>query len=422
MAIKTTFATSLAAALLGLACTGATAQQAKGPDLKIGVMFPLSGPMALIGNEALQAAQVARDMINERGGIRGRPVTFAVADAPGPTQGNAESTRLVVREKVPLIAGTYASSIALAASEVTEREGALYWETIAVADRITTRGYRNIVRLTFNATMMGEAAADFTAELAGKLGRKPGELKVAVISEDSEFGQSVGDAAANRVKAAGLKLVANERYSRTVTDLSSLVLTLKAAAPDVVIATSYLNDGILIVRQMRELDVDVGAFVGIGTGYALPDFLSATGANAEGIFDVDAPASPNVSNLPAPTQKLYGEFLDRFKTLAKRDPGPLALISFGGFWTLFTEVLPKADPINVANLRKAAYAIDLPGGSLLTGAGVKLKPEGDRDQGQNTRALISVMQWQKGRLETVWPKAVSQSEAVSVPLKPWSQR
>ena len=59
-----------------------------------------------------------REMFNERGGANGKNVTFAVADAPGPTQGNAEATRLVVRENVPLIAGTYASSIALAASEV----------------------------------------------------------------------------------------------------------------------------------------------------------------------------------------------------------------------------------------------------------------------------------------------------------------
>lgn len=416
------FTSLLRTALAGLSIAG-LATAALSEDLKIGVMFPLSGPMALIGNEAYQAAQVAREMINERGGIKGRPVVFAVADAPGPTQGNAEATRLVIREKVPLIAGTYASSIALAASEVTEREGALYWETIAVADRLTTRGYKNIVRLTFNATMMGEAAADFSKEtLAAKLGKKQDDVKVAVISEDSEFGQSVGDAAAARVKANGMKLVANERYSRTVSDLSSLVLSLKAAGPDVIIATSYLNDGILFVRQMRELDLNVGALVGIGTGYALPDFLAATGANAEGIFDVDAPASPNVSNLPEATQKLYGEFLGRFKALAKRDPGPLALISFGGFWTLFTEVLPKVETMTIADLRRAAYAVDLPTGALLTGAGVKLKPEGDKDRGQNTRALISVMQWQKGRLETVWPKAVSQADPVSVPLKPWAER
>lgn len=404
----------------GLLMNGVAAQAED--DLKIGVMFPLSGPMALIGNEAYQAAQVARDMFNERGGAHGRKIAFAVADAPGPTQGNAEATRLVVREKVPLIAGTYASSIALAASEVTEREGVLYWETIAVADKFTGRNYKNVVRLTFQASMMGEAAADFTKDLASKFGKTPEEMKVAVISEDSEFGQSVGDAAASRVEANGMKLVANERYSKTVTDLSSLILSLKAAGPDVVIATSYLNDGVLFVRQARELDFDMGALVGIGTGYALPDFLEATGKNAEGIFDVDAPASPNVANLPPETQEVYAEFLKRFQAATDREPGPLALISFGGFWTLFNEVLAKAPDTSIDSLRKAAYDIDLPMGSLLTGAGVKLQPLGEKNQGQNTRALISVMQWQNDKLEVVWPDAIALESVKSVPLPKWSER
>jgi len=404
----------------GLLLNGAAAYAEE--DIKIGVMFPLSGPMALIGNEAYQAAEVAREMFNERGGANGKNVTFAVADAPGPTQGNAEATRLVVPENVPLIAGTYASSIALAASEVTEREGVLYWETIAVADKFTSRDYQNVVRLTFNASMMGETAADFTKDLASKLGKTPEELKVAVISEDSEFGQSVGQAAAERVEANGMQLVADERYNRTVTDLSSLILSLKSVAPDVVIATSYLNDGVLFVRQARELDFNIGALVGIGTGYALPDFLEATGKNAEGIFDVDGPASPNISNLPQETQEVYGEFLEKFRAATSRDPGPLALISFGGFWTLFNEVLAKAPDTSIDSLRKAAYEIDLPMGSLLTGAGVKLQPLGEPNQGQNTRAQLSVMQWQDGKLQVVWPEAIALEDIKSVPLEPWNQR
>jgi branched-chain amino acid transport system substrate-binding protein len=270
--------------------------------------------------------------------------------------------------------------------------------------------------------MMGETASDFAKELASKLGKEPKALRVAVVSEDSEFGQSVGDAAAARAKSLGLNVVANERYSRTVTDLSSLVLKLKANEPDVIIATSYLNDGVLFWRQARELDLNVGAMIGVGTGYALPDFLTATGKNAEGIFDVDGPISPNVAAMPEATRKLYTEFLERFKAKTKRDPGPLALISFGGFWTLFTDVIPKAGSTKLDALRKAAYAMDLPAGSLLTGAGVKLKPQGDPDQGQNTRSLPSLMQWQNGKLQVVWPKDVAGAEMTSVPLPKWSNR
>ncbi|MGE4368415.1 MAG: ABC transporter substrate-binding protein [Burkholderiaceae bacterium] len=386
-------------------------------ELKIGTLFPLSGPMALLGNEAFQAAQVAREMINEQGGVLGKQVVFATADAPSPTAANAEATRLIIREKVPLIAGSYASSIALAASEVSEREGVLYWETVAVADKITERNYKNIVRLTFNASMMGSTAAKFASELAGDLKKDPKDFRVAIISEDSEFGQSVGDAAAAEVKRLGMNLVANEHYSRTVTDLSSLVLTLKSKRPNAIIATSYLNDGILFWRQARELDLNVDAMIGIGTGYALPDFVKAMGATANGIFDVDAPSSLNVSALPEGTQKLYHEFFKRFKEKTQREPGPLAIISFGGFWTLFTKVIPDAGSMDPKALRASAAKLDLPEGSLLTGAGVKLD-----ETGQNTRALISVMQWQDQKLEVVWPKAIAPKSPIMVPLPAWDKR
>jgi branched-chain amino acid transport system substrate-binding protein len=386
-------------------------------DIKVGALFPLSGPMALLGNEAFQAAQVAREMINERGGVLGKQVSFATADAPDPTSANAEATRLIIREKVSVIAGSYSSALALAASEVAEREGVLYWETVAVADKITQRKYKNIVRLTFNASMMGATAAQFARELADRLKMDPKNFRVAIISEDSEFGQSVGDAAALNVKKLGMLLVANEHYSKSVTDLSSLVLNLKSKQPNVIIATSYLNDGIQFWRQARELDLNVDAMIGIGTGYALPDFLKAAGKSAEGIFDIDAPSSLNISALPAGTQKLYNEFLTRFRKKTSRDPGPLAYISFGGFWTLFTQVIPSAGSMKPDALRKAAAQLDLPQGSLLTGAGVKLD-----ETGQNTRALISVMQWQNQELQVVWPNDIATKKAIMLPLPAWSKR
>jgi len=409
--------TLLVVVLAAVSCIVVRPVGALAEPLRIGVVFPLSGPLALLGNEGLAAAKIARDMVNEKGGVKGKNIEFVVADAPDATAANAEATRLIIREKVKLIAGSYSSAVCLAASEVAEREGAIYWETIAVADKITTRGYKNIIRLTFNASMMGETAANFAKELAGRLKIPPKNLRVAIISEDSDFGSSVGDAAAKQVKALGLTLVENERYNRTLTDLSSLVLRLKASRADVVIATSYLNDGITFWRQARELDLNLKAMIGIGTGYALPDFQKSQGKYADGIFDVDAPVKPKIDGLLPATRKLYGEFQKRFVKQVGREPGPLALISFGGFYTLFTDVLPQAGSLDPAKVKAAALKLDLKKGSLLTGAGVKLN-----QNGQNTQALISVMQWQNQKLVVVWPDNIKTSNAIMVPLPEWSKR
>jgi branched-chain amino acid transport system substrate-binding protein len=300
---------------------------------------------------------------------------------------------------------------------VAEREGAIYWENIAVADKITNRGYKNIFRCSHSGSMMGASGADFAVAVAEKLGIPKKEFKVAVISEDSDFGSSVGDGAASKVKENGLKLVADERYSKNLTDYSSMVLRLKAKSPDAIIATSYLNDGITIWRQMRELDLNIKAMIGVGTGYALHDFLEAHGKYTEGIFNSDATMSVNKNALSAVAQDLIKEFIPRFKAAYKHDPGPLAGITLGYVWALLTEVLPKAGSMDVDKIRAAAHSIDKPLGSYPTGVGLKFD-----EKGQNVRTLLPMMQWQNGKLPVVWPEKYATAKIIMLPLPKWSGR
>jgi branched-chain amino acid transport system substrate-binding protein len=381
------------------------------------MMFPLSGPLALMGKESLNAAEVARDIINESGGLWGKKVEFVVVDTPDATAANTEVTRLIIKEGIKVIVGTYGSFLAMAASEVTEREGAIYWETISVANKITGRGYKYVFRLNHNATMMGETAVDYAKILTGMLKMKPQDFKVAVISEDSDFGMSVGDAAVKKVKALGMQMVGDERYSKNLTDLSSMVLKLKAAKPDCVIATSYLNDAIMFVKQSREQDFYLKALLGIGTGYALPDFIKALGKYADGTFDLDAPVGPKQAGLLPEAQQLYSQFLPRFKAIAGRDPGPLALICYGYTWALLKEVLPAAGSFDLDKIRAAALKLDKPVGSYPTGVGLKID-----ETGQNIRANQAVMQWQNQNLKVIWPDNLAVASPTMVPLPPWSKR
>jgi len=393
------------------------ANAASEKSVKIGIIFPMSGPMALLGGESFAAAEIAKEIVNERGGVLGKKVEYVVADAPDATAANTEATRLIIKEGVKLLMGTYSSSLCIAASEVAEREGVIYWELIAVADKITNRGYKNIVRLNFSSSMQGETAANFAKFVADKLGIRPNEFRVAIVSEDSDFGMSVGDGAIAKAKEIGLKLVGDERYSKNLTDFSSMVLKLKAANPHALIATSYLNDGITIWRQARELDLNLKAMIGIGQGYGLPDFIKAHGDNGNGVFSVDPPIKQKVEGFLQNTQKLYPVFLSRFKEKMKRDPGALALVSFSGAWTLMTEVLPKTGSVDPNKIRKVAHALDLPMGYYLTGGGVKLN-----DKGQNIRALVGVNQWQNKELQVAWPDNLATAKPIMIPLPKWSER
>src|SRR5262245_18331797 len=83
-------------------------------DIKIGVLEPFTGPWAKNGNESYVAMEIARDMINERGGIRGNKIAFIRGDAPDPSAGKSEAERIISQKGVKMINGRYALQLGIA--------------------------------------------------------------------------------------------------------------------------------------------------------------------------------------------------------------------------------------------------------------------------------------------------------------------
>src|SRR5437762_8361079 len=101
---------ALAALLVTLTALAAVTYGQSG-EYKIGVLEPLTGPLAGEGKRHLEGFEIVRDMINERGGVMGKKLVFTVADAPDPTAAASEATRLITREGVKIVTGTYSSRL-----------------------------------------------------------------------------------------------------------------------------------------------------------------------------------------------------------------------------------------------------------------------------------------------------------------------
>ena len=95
--------------------------QATSGEYRIGVLEPITGPLAFEGKRHMEGLEIVRDLINERGGIAGKQLTWVVGDAPDATAAANEATRLISQEGVRLIAGTLSSSLCVPASEVAAR-------------------------------------------------------------------------------------------------------------------------------------------------------------------------------------------------------------------------------------------------------------------------------------------------------------
>ena len=395
--------------------------------IRIGVLLPLTGPFAKNGLENWEAMQIARDMINERGGVNGRKIEYLQGDATNPNAAISETERLITKDGIKITTGSFASPIAIAVSQAAERQGVFHWETTGAAEIITRRGFKYTFQVGAPARKYGQAAVDFViADLAKRLKKPANELRIALLWENRAFGKSVGDGIRAYSETKGIKLVYDEGYDQTATDMTPIVQKLKDVKPDILIAISFPNDAILFQRKAKEFDLNVAAFIGVSAGYSSPDLRTSIGDMVNGLFVADFPPKVNPSVLRPETRKVAEEFYKRYEAKMKRAPAGHAAAGFSAIWALFTEVLPKAKTYEPDELRDIALKLDLPEGSLVNGSGIKFTnfdwPDDAKDAGQNLRASIGVWQWTKTGNEQVFPPKLATHEAADVPMPLWSKR
>ncbi len=389
--------------------------------LKIGVMYPMSGPLAYTGQQCMRGAKIARDMINEEGGVKGKKVEFVVGDSVSPKDAMAEAERLITIEKVPVISGGYSSSNSFAASDVCERHKTVFWITTGVGDPITSRGYKYIFQLNTRASQWGTTTSDFLAKtVAPKLGIKPKEFKLALIHEDSLFGTIIGDNCVKRAEELGLKVVERITYSHKTVDLSSEIAKLKAAGADGIVSIHYVNDGNLFYGQAKQMRLNAKVLVG-SVFFGLDQFQEKFGDLVNYVCVVDPPTRVEASKIEEPAAKVLTEFRKRFRENYEAAPGDPGFTAFCGTYVLLKHVLPKAKAFDSESIRKAALDLDLPELGTPFVFGVEFDEPPSKTAGANLKAFPVIMQWQDEKLLVVYPEKLA-SVPVKLPMPTWKER
>jgi branched-chain amino acid transport system substrate-binding protein len=402
-----------AAAVMSLDWTRA---RAEAETLRIGMIYDLTGPFAAGGSVASSVgAQIAIDLVNEKGGIGGKYKIAAVsADSQSkPDVAINEAERLISQEKIDIINGVYASSHAVPLSAKVEQQKKILWITTAVATAVFKhKNLHYVFRAQIHSDQYGQAFASFLTEHANaKLGIEPKDVKVALIHEDGPYGVGVAAADEAYSKQAGLQVVLKEGYSASTPDLSVLVTKIKRSRADVISHAGYNPDITLLLRQARENGLRFKMLFGNGAGYSQLDKLRAT-------FGTDIDNFCNIDPVPAQLldpSKLAPGIGDLIKTMVERykaktgatDVPPHCSMGFNQTWVLLNNVLPVAkekyggfDPEAV---RKAALDVDIPPGGTIQGYGVKFFPPDTPLSGQNERSTPVVMQNAGEHISVVWP-------------------
>ena len=416
-ATRRTWAAGAALFVLGLAAN-ASAQQ----TVKIGVIYPLSGNAASAGNYSKMASELGAEIVNNGNpelakilpfisaggglpGLKGAKIEVVIADNQGtPAAGANQTLRLITQEKVAAVIGTYQSGITETASAIAEKYGIPFLTPESVAANLTERGFKWFFRTT---PVAGDFAKAYSAFLKEQKAAGKKVDSIALVHENTEYGNSVSSVIADVFKTDGLNVTQNISYSANSTDVQPQVLQLKEKNPDAAIFISYTSDAILYTKTMKEQNWKPSILIADDAGFNDPKYVKEMGSQVEGLISRTSFAAGKPGSVAVICDELYkkktgGDGLD--------DTSGRGL---QGFFVL-VDAINRAGSTDPAKIQAALMATDLKKEQMVAGYnGVKFDAKG-----QNQLASSIVTQMRGGQYVPVWPKANATADLV-LPYKGW---
>jgi branched-chain amino acid transport system substrate-binding protein len=268
-------------ALLGLAITGC-----KKPDggsgsagdgaIKIGEYASLTGNEAAFGRSSHRGTELAIEELNKAGGVLGKKLQLLTEDDQS-KEGEASTvvTKLISRDNVVAVLGEVASGRSLEAGPICQQNKVPMVSPSSTNPRVTQVG-DYIFRVCFLDSFQGDALARFAINtLKAK--------KIAIMS-DVAAPYSVGLAEFFRQSFTkrGGTVVSEQKYSSRDTDFNAQLTAVKTTAPDAIFVPGYYQEAGLIIRQARQLGINVPLFG--GDGWEAPELVQIAKESAEGCY------------------------------------------------------------------------------------------------------------------------------------------
>jgi branched-chain amino acid transport system substrate-binding protein len=407
-------------------------------EVKIGVIYPLTGGAAAAGRELRAGAELAAEIANtvmaylpmtmaNNSGIKslgGAKIVLIFKDHEGnPTLGADLAKKLILDDKVDGILGCYHSSVTKTVSAVCEQYGIPMINGSSTSPDLTQRGFKWFWRTTPHDKWFTKDLFELLKGLSeGKVRgvsavSKKELMNLASACEKTEWGSHVSGLIGELAKEYGFKMKKSLLYAAKSADLSSEVRSLKAARPDVMLFASYASDAILMVKTLNAQKAQPKIIWGQDAGFEVPEFRTTLGDSVVGILTrtVFLPQVVQVKEVAGQVNALY-------KAKTGNDLTGASARSFTGLQT-WVHVLEKAGSTKPADIQAAANAIQIEGNELVVPwAGIKFSTSGD-ELGQNILGSGLIGQYQKQKdgnigLEIIYPFDVSSADMI-YPFPKW---
>lgn len=274
---KATFASVfvLAALAIGLltGCGGAASK-----DIKIGVVYELTGNTASFGTAAANGAKLAFKEINANGGVLGKQIQTIFADNKGePAESTNAMTKIISQDKVVAVTGFTVSSCGIAASTVAEANKIPFVAAATTNYRVTLNEQTGkakdyVFRACFIDPFQGSVAANFA------LNSLKSKKTAVLIDNSSDYSKGMSQFFKESYIKGGGQIVSEEAYLQKDQDFKAILTKVKAQNPELIYLPGYYEEVGKIIKQARELGI-TAPFLG-GDAWDSPKLAEIAGPQA----------------------------------------------------------------------------------------------------------------------------------------------
>lgn len=388
-------ALAAATAFAALGCiTGPAAAQ---DVVKVGAPLPLTGPLSPEGIKQQRGYDLWAETANARGGIKAGGKSYKVeivyVDYASNTPRAVQSAeKLITEDKVNFLFAPFGSGAAKAASSVSEKYGIPTIAATASSAQVYDQGYKFLFgTFTPNDTLTEPLATLVTAQ-------NKAIRKVAILARNDLFPLAIAQEMEKSAKSRGLEVVVFEKYAIGTMDHASAITQMRAAEPDWVFGTGYINDLVAMRKQMAELGLKP-AIVTMIAGPAYREFIDAAGPLADNVSSA-AWWHPAVrykgKDVFGTTESFNAAWQAKYK--ADPDYAEASAAAAGAILQLAIEAAAAVEP---GKVRDALAALDA---ETFYGK-VKFGPTG-----QITSLEPPVFQIQSGKPVVIHPAAIKQAD------------
>src|SRR5215472_2195512 len=270
-------------------------------------------------------------------------------DAAGYGQSLRETVELVVKERNAAggLLGSISSPASLAASQVAQQSETPQIVISGTAQRITTQGNKWVFRSAIPDTAFAADLVDFINE------KFPGKKKVAFIYVNDDFGKGGFEGFKTRGQKYGFQIVAEERYTRGDLDFTSQLSRIKASGADFMVDWSRYAEGALIIKQMKQMGIEMPYFG--SDGQAQPKFRELAASAAEGAY---YPTHFSVTAIGG--NKVAQDFTAKIRTAYNKDPDFVHAQAFDAL-TATVMAIQKAGAADRTKVRDALRTVEFDG-------------------------------------------------------------